>query len=114
MFPYKAYEEVAPPKPPSPAEVIDYLDSRNGKPITITPLASRFKVSVATIRPMLETAMRDGTIQRVGMGYLIPQTKAPAGVIVAQFNTRPLKIDRRRAELYAELAASRAGLKSIG
>lgn len=100
--------------------IFSYLKSKNGARLCCQQIAnhfgwtlshcSRMLMSLANkYRILISTHKRDRT-------YYVPSAEAVAGPSPEHtpVHTAPIKVDKRRLELYRELAEARAAIKSIG
>jgi len=101
--------------------IIAFLRSKNGDVVLVTSLAQRYLVGQASVVALMNELAAAGKVRRSNakrtVGYYIPtdaMLNAERRANDAHKPAPPLKIDKRRAELYAEIAASRAALPSIG
>lgn len=103
------------------ALILAWLRSKNGDVVLVTALSKKFMVGDASMQTLLNELVACGKVRKSTakrtLGYYIPtdamlnaERKASEEVEVR----KPHKIDKRRAELYAELAAARNSIPSIG
>ena len=98
-----------------------FLRMKSGDIMMVTVLARKFMVGQAAMTTLLNEMAIAGKVRRSSakrsLGFYVPseaQLEAERKALQAVKQTPPLKIDKRRQELYAEIAASRKSLPSIG
>lgn len=101
--------------------VMIWLRSKNGDTVLVTSLAKKFMVGQAAMLTLLNELALAGKVRRTSakraIGFYIPSERMIAAERRAADESidRPsLKIDRRRSEIYAQIAADRVSLRSIG
>lgn len=103
-------------------EIVQLLADNAGKFYNITEMAKRFKVNRSAMGLALASLAHSGRIRASmatnrAQAYYMPtqaQLEAEARMSTKFVSNRPLKVDRHRQELYAELAAAREKIQSIG
>lgn len=103
-------------------EIVQLLSDNAGKFYNITEMAKRFKVNRSAMGLVLASLAQSGRIRASmatnrAQAYYVPtqaQLEAEARMSTKFVSNRPLKVDRHRQELYAELAAAREKIQSIG
>jgi len=101
--------------------ILAWLRSRSGDVVVVSQIAKKFKVGQAGMFSMLQEMEKSGRVRRSNAkratGFYIPsqaQLNAEQRALEVAKVDRPLKIDKHRTELYAQLAAARGAIKSIG
>lgn len=102
--------------------IVSYLAKNAGTFYNIGQMAKRFGFSKSAMALELATLAQSGRIRatladnRAQAYYVPPQSQldAEARMVSKVRVDRPLKINRRRQELYAELAEARNKIASIG
>lgn len=102
--------------------IVTFLTENAGKFYNIAQMAKRFNYGRSAMGLELATLANSGHIRatmaknRAQAYYVPPQSQldAEARMTTKFVSNRPLKIDKRRQELYAELSAARNSIKSIG
>ena len=103
-------------------EIVQLLADNAGKFYNITEMAKRFKVNRSAMGLALASLAQSGRIRASmatnrAQAYYVPtqaQLEAEARMSTKFVSNRPLKVDRHRQELYAELSHARDSIKSIG
>lgn len=103
-------------------EIVQLLSDNAGKFYNITEMAKRFKVNRSAMGLVLANLAHSGRIRASmatnrAQAYYMPtqaQLEAEARMNTKFVSNRPLKVDRHRQELYAELSRARDSIKSIG
>lgn len=101
-------------------DILDALATAGEDGLTIAAIATATKFGLASLRPVLAelggTMVIRSTQAGRNMRFWIPSAER----LRAEEEARqvrvvpPLKIDKARRELYAELAAARAAIRSLG
>lgn len=103
------------------ALVLSWLRSKDGDVVLVTSLSKKFMVGDASMLTLLNELVACGKVRRSTakrtLGFYIPtdaQLNAERRANEEVRQTQPLKVDRQRRELYAQLEAARASIRSIG
>lgn len=98
--------------------VLQFVNSKGGQHLTSKQIAAHFSVGSSCIGRYLTELSRDGFIQATGSTHVRVYSKVMPSTETAPVEAAQpkgvLKIDRHRRALYAELAAARAAIPSIG
>lgn len=102
-------------------KIMAWLRSMGGEVVVIAAIARKFKVGDASVLTLLNELAASGKVRRSnakrGVGFYIP-TEAMLNAERRHAEEvkppPPLKVDKHRRELYAQLAEARASIRSIG
>lgn len=101
-------------------EIVEHLKANLGKNFHCRDFVEKFGWKSSPTSRLLIGLAREGRIMTVltssDREYWIPDptTAASAAPSHTAVDTKPLKVDRHRIELYRQLAADRAAIPSIG
>jgi DNA-binding IclR family transcriptional regulator len=102
-------------------QLMAWLRSKSGDVVVISAIAKKFKVGHSSMMALLNELVACGKVRRSNSkksaGFYVPsvgQINAERRMAELEQVRPPLKVSKERAELYAQLAAVRDSIKSIG
>lgn len=101
-------------------EITEYVNSKEGVHLSALDIAQHFNISTDStnrhLRDLVELKLIHMTTGRRPRSYskMMPKKDETVPERSRVFTCAPLKVDNRRRELYAEIAASRQSMPSIG
>lgn len=104
-------------------QIMAWMRTKGGEVVVVSALAKKFKVGDSAMLTLLNEMATSGKIRRAPqrnnrvMAFYVPtegQLNAERRMAEEVRAIAPLKVDKHRRELYAQLAAARLSIPSIG